>query len=281
MDRSSDGPSLDEIIQRIVMPHLVRQPDARQEELVAQLDAVAAVLMRAILGHPQFQALEAAWRSASFLLQRLDTGLELKLNLIDVTREEIVEATVSGHPQLIARDGWSVAACLHSFQPTEVDCRILASLAGLARRSGGPLLAGVHPSLMGCRSIAETPDPDDWDQPLDKAAALAWKALRGHPDACWIGLAMPRILLRLPYGRNTAETELPDFEEMPQPPSHEAYLWGTPAVACACLLGQAFETRGWHRASGIAQSAGRHAGAQLPRGWRTADDAVRRSVPHR
>jgi type VI secretion system protein ImpC len=62
---------------------------------------------------------------------------------------------------------------------------------------------------------------------------------------------MPRILLRLPYGRATSAAESFDFEEMPQPPDHEAYLWGSPAIACVCLLGQAFSARGWQLHPGL------------------------------
>jgi type VI secretion system protein ImpC len=242
---------LDEAIRRIVAPHVIPRAGPRQEELVAQVDSATGALMRAILGHPQFQALEAAWRSVFFLLQRLETGTQLKLYAIDITREEMLEATSSGHPQLIAREGWSVAACLHPFFPTEQDCAALASLAGLARKAGGPLLAGMHPRLMGCESMAATPDPGDWDRPLDGRSLQAWRELRAHPDARWIGLAMPRILLRLPYGRSTSAVESFEFEEMPLPPVHEAYLWGSPAIACVCLLGQAFSVGGWQFHPGL------------------------------
>jgi type VI secretion system protein ImpC len=125
------------------------------------------------------------------------------------------------------------------------DERGLRRLAGLARKAGGPLLAGIHPRLMGCESMAATPDPDDWKQPLDEVCRHAWRQLRAHPDACWIGLAMPRILLRLPYGGDPSGTESFDFQEMPQPPLHEAYLWGSPAIALVCLLGQGFTANGW------------------------------------
>ena len=32
---------------------------------------------------------------------------------------------------------------------------------------------------------------------------------------------------------------------MPNPPEHERYLWGNPAIACALLLGEAFMRSGW------------------------------------
>ena len=241
--------SWDEVIRRVVQPHIIPGPDPRQPGLLGQVDAATSELMRAVLAHPQFQALESAWRSLFFLLQRLETGVELKLYVLDLTREELVEAAAAGRP--LVKEGWSVAACLHPFLPNQADCATLANLAKLGRQAGGPVLASIHPRLLGCESIGATPDPDDWKQPLDDASALAWRELRRHPDARWLGLILPRCLLRLPYGAKTSPCEAFDFEEMPHPPDHEAYLWGNPAVACACLLGQAFNLRGWRLHPGL------------------------------
>jgi type VI secretion system protein ImpC len=72
-----------------------------------------------------------------------------------------------------------------------------------------------------------------------------WEALRRSPGARSIGLALPRFLLRLPYGQDTDSVENFAFEEMPGSPVHRNYLWGNPAFACAYLLGQAFTRDGW------------------------------------
>jgi type VI secretion system protein ImpC len=83
-------------------------------------------------------------------------------------------------------------------------------------------------------------------------AGGGFRQLRILPHACWIGLAMPRWLLRLPYGADTAPAERFAFEEMERH-EHEAYLWGNPAIACACLLAQAFRTAGWEMQPGTAR----------------------------
>jgi type VI secretion system protein ImpC len=69
--------------------------------------------------------------------------------------------------------------------------------------------------------------------------------LRHSSEARWIGLALPRFLLRLPYGEKTSPLESFEFEEMPTS-VHQDYLWGNPAFCCAYLLGQAFQTYGWN-----------------------------------
>jgi type VI secretion system protein ImpC len=61
-------------------------------------------------------------------------------------------------------------------------------------------------------------------------------------------MAMPRFLLRLPYGKDTSAIDSFPFEEMPQTdkaPEHKAYLWGNPAFFCAYLLGKSFLAHGW------------------------------------
>ena len=69
-------------------------------------------------------------------------------------------------------------------------------------------------------------------------------------EACWVGLAMPRFLLRLPYGKQTDPVESFDFEEMPGAPIHQEYLWGNPAFACVQLLAEAFANDGWEMRAG-------------------------------
>jgi type VI secretion system protein ImpC len=57
-------------------------------------------------------------------------------------------------------------------------------------------------------------------------------------------------LLRLPYGAATDPVESFSFEEMPDTPEHEDYLWGNPAFACALLLAQSFSDSGWQMRPG-------------------------------
>jgi type VI secretion system protein ImpC len=123
-------------------------------------------------------------------------------------------------------------------------------MAKSACQAGARFVAGADPRLVGCTSLVEHPEPDDWDWSPAPEDAAAWQSVRSLTEAPWVGLAMPRFLLRLPYGRKTAPTEQFPFDEMPGQPDHAAYLWGNPALACALLLGQAFLASGWHMSPG-------------------------------
>ena len=233
--------ALDQAIRDIGARHATPAPDPRQQEMLATVDSVAAAQMRTLLHHPDFQDLEAAWRSVFFLFQQLETGVDLQIHLVDLSRAEVDQdgliERLFAAPTL-GENPWSLLVGLYSFSPGQHDCAALARLASVARKSGAPFLSAIDTRLFGCQSIQATPDPDDWKQPLPADDARAWLELRQSANAAWLGLVAPRFLLRLPYGKATAPTESFAFEEMPSPPVHEEYLWGNPAIACACLLAQ-------------------------------------------
>ncbi len=239
-------------VEETVAPHLEPKADPRREQIRALIDKTATAQMRALMHYPTFQALEAAWRAMFFLVRRVETGPKLKLYLMDVSKQELAadlgaadEARETGVYQLLAGDleeaPWAVIAGLYTFGAAGADMPLLARLAVVAKALGAPLLAGAGPRLAGCKSLAASPDPAEWREPAD----AGWEAFRATPAAASVGLALPRFLLRLPYGRETDPCEAFAFEEMGEQPEHERYLWGNPAIACASLLAESFAASEW------------------------------------
>ena len=227
----------DEMLSQIVAPYAEPKPDPRRPQWIAQTDKAITGEMRGVLHHPAFQELEAAWRGLYFLVRRLETSETLKIYVWDVPQAEItspdglaalrrilVEETVS----VLGGVPWAVLAGLYSFGPADVPA--LTQIAGMAQTAGAPLVSGVAPDLVGLTH--------DFD------------ALRHSAGGRWIGLAIPRFLLRMPYGAKSDATERFAFEEMDAVPKHASYLWGNPAIACAYLLGEAFTRYGWEMRPG-------------------------------
>jgi type VI secretion system protein ImpC len=192
--------------------------DPRQAELIAKTDGVIADTMRELLHSAPFQAMESAWRGMFFLTRRLDTGEDLKIYLIDLPKSEI-----SGLRRVAGGEEWALILGLYEFGEQDEDA--LLEAATVARIAGAPFIAGLAPEIAG--------------------VVRAFENLRQSSFARWVGLAMPRFMLRLPFGAKTDETETFAFEEMPSPPEHSRYLWGNPAIACGYLLGEAFSRYGW------------------------------------
>ncbi|HKE21582.1 MAG TPA: type VI secretion system contractile sheath large subunit [Bryobacteraceae bacterium] len=223
-EKSPDRCEWDQLLHDMVAQYAQPRPDPRQPELIAQADAAITGFMRVVLHHPLFQSLESNWRALDFLVRRLETGEDLKMAIVDMPHAEAVsEAGLAHLRRALAAEARAVIAALYYFSPAEEPA--LLRLAALARSGGAPLIGGLAPDVVGLTGV--------------------FSELRRSPDARWMGLALPRFLLRLPYGRDTSEADTFDFEEMPVPAAHERYLWGNPAAACACLLGEAFTRQGW------------------------------------
>ena len=248
------------VVRGIIAPYVVAAADPRQGELVASLDEAIGGQMRAVLHHPSFQALEAAWRSVEQLVTGVETGAEIQIFLLDASRPELeADLAAAGadleqsqlHRLLVERgaalpgaEPWTLIVGAYAFGPAPGELALLAALGAIASRAGGPFLAAATPEVLGCRSLAATPEPRDWSAP-DTDSAARWAALRASPWARWIGLAAPRVLLRLPYGARTDPTQRFAFEELAAGRDHDAYLWGNPAFTCAALLAQSFREAGW------------------------------------
>jgi type VI secretion system protein ImpC len=241
----------------------VGRPDPRQSEILAVVDRAIGGLMRAILHNPELQALEAAWRAVFLLVRQLETGSQLKLYLFDVSKQEL-EADL-GSPELrdtgmyrllveqsVGTQGsepWAIIVGTYGFGAGEGDGRLLSQIAKIVHRAGAPFLAEASPRVLGCDSLASTQHPREWQASRRLAG---WSELRHLPEAGAVGLALPRFLLRLPYGKKTSPLESFDFEEMSDPPVHEEYLWGNPAFAVALALAQSFSDAGWEMRPGTA-----------------------------
>jgi type VI secretion system protein ImpC len=254
-------------IHSLVAPHIVPATPVDQQAL-DRVDRSLAEPLRALLHAPDFHALEATWRGAQWLASRLELNEGLQLHLLDVTREELLADVAAAQGELSHsalcqvlcgagsdvpdEPGWSLLIGSFSVGPGDDDLALLAGLGEIAARAGGPIVAAAAPALYGCSTVADLPDPRQW-QPLPTEAAQRWSALRRSAVAPWIGLVAPRILMRLPYGKATDPTEGFDFEEQPAAPVHETLLWGPGSLAVALLIGQAFTENGWDLAPGQLQ----------------------------
>jgi type VI secretion system protein ImpC len=261
--RSARAPDpLTSVVRNIITPHIVPKADPRQSEVLGLLDLATSAQMSALLHWPEFQALEAAWRAVFYLVRNLESSAQLKILLIDVSKEELCQDLASspdlsstGIYRLLVEktidtpgaEPWAILAGNYTFESSREDAELLGRMAKVAAAAGAPFIAAARPKLLGCASITDLPDTRRWTEQLNPQSTEAWMRLRGLREAHFLGLIMPRFLIRLPFGKETESTELFDFEEMAHPESaaHDDYLWANPAFAVVLLLAQNFTEQGW------------------------------------
>lgn len=247
--RAETAPSgvVDRLIRQVLGPSEQSAMGLTPEPYLAAIDATLSEWVRAVLHDPAFQWLEGMWRGLRRFVDSVELGEMLTLQLLDLSRQDLVEDLVSsrgdvresgtfraiaGATRVGADTGpRTLIVGLYRFGATESDMSLLERLGELAALLESPMIVDADAALAGCRSLLED-DPRNWSLP-DEALEARWRALRRGPAARWLGLALPRVLNRLPYGARTEPVESFTFEEILGEVEHEDLLWGSAALACA------------------------------------------------
>jgi len=253
---------IEKLLHKAVAAHIVHEPDPRVESAIGAVDKAIAETMRKMLHHPEFQELEGAWRSLYELIYASEIGEELVLKVCSVSKQELLTGLpqsmenmhesglyqlLVGRQQRAADDvGYSLLVCNYFFGGNADDVALLASLGSMAELNDATVIGAAKSELLGSTSLAQEPDFNAW---LKVESAL-WQQLRSSPMANRIGLALPRILGRLPYGDGYERVDSFEFEEQLsveyEISNHENFLWVNPSLYLAGLLAQSFTEQSWN-----------------------------------
>lgn len=230
----------------------VEQPSTLARSAHAQIATRLEERCRQILHNPRFRDVERAWRSVHWLLTRLHDD-QAEVHLLDFSKPALAEHVAAFGQRLDtsplhrvlndSEDGWDLIVGDYSFGLTADDLVLLATIGALAAQCKAPFLAHGELSLAGCPNAQAIGRPWEWSF-RDDALGQLWAELRRHPAAHWIGLAVPRFVLRYPYGAKNDPVERFELEELSVEPEPDRFLWGNPALACAVLMAQAHTAGG-------------------------------------
>ncbi|WP_380182291.1 type VI secretion system contractile sheath large subunit [Kalamiella sp. sgz302252] len=230
---------------------------------IAEIDHKLSEQINLILHHPEFQALESAWRGLHYLVYNTETDEKLKLRFMDISKDELRRnmRRYKGiawdqsplfkqiYEEEYGQLGGEPYGCLvadYYFDHTAPDVDLLASIGKIAASAHVPFITGAAPSVLQMDSWQELANPRDltkiFTQNLEYAA---WNSLRQSEDSRYIGLAMPRFLSRLPYGIRTNPVDDFNFEETTDGADHSKYAWSNAAYAMAVNINRSFKHYGW------------------------------------
>src|SRR5664279_4016380 len=232
------------------------------EEMIAQLDKKLSAQMNEIMHAPEFQQIESAWRGLKYLVFQSETDATLKIRVMNVSKNELYRhlrqypnAAWDQSPlfkkvyeEEFGQLGGQPYGCLigdYSFSHLPIDVQLLRDISKIAGAAHAPFFAAADSTLMGMDSWNELMNPRDLSKLFDTPEYAAWKSLRDSDDARYVGLCMPRVLSRLPYGAKTEPVEDFGFEEDTDGHKGEKYAWMNAAYAMAANVNRAFKEYGW------------------------------------
>lgn len=237
-------------------------PRQSVELLMAELDGILTNQVNAILHHPDFQAIEAAWRGLHFLVRRTDTDTMLKIRVFDIGKRELsrtlrkFRGTAWDQSPIFRKiyeeeygqfggEPFGLIVGDYQFDHHPEDVQLLADMAKIAAAAHAPFISGAAPSVMQMDTWRELANPRDLTKIFQTPEYAAWRAMRADEDTRYVGLCMPHILARLPYGNASDPLDDWAFEEQADGPDASRFLWINAAFALAANVTRAFSLYGW------------------------------------
>jgi type VI secretion system protein ImpC len=232
---------------------------ASVDAMIAEVDRKLSAQVNEVLHHPDVQKLESAWRSLRFVIEKVDFRENIKVELLSVDKETLQsdledspDLTKSGFYRIAYSNEYGVFGgkpfgvmnVNYDFSPGPQDVELLRKLGAVASMSHCPVIANAGPKFFGDDSFKNLPTLKDLKSQFEGPQYARWNSFRESEDARYIGLAMPRFLLRLPYGENTVPVKSFNFSE-DVVDHHDRYLWGYASNALVTRIADSFAKYRW------------------------------------
>ncbi len=215
---------------------------------IAELDFQISRQLDAVMHHHEFQKVESLWRGLKQLVDSTDYRQNVKTEILDVSKEdlrqdfedapELIQSGLYWHTYTAEYDtpgGEPIGSVISSyeFDASPQDVALLRNISKVSAAAHMPFIGSVGPKFFLKDSMEEVAAIKDIGNYFDRAEYIKWKSFRDTDDARYIGLVMPRVLGRLPYGPDTVrdataahlKQQLQAFVNLP--PASDARTQGT------------------------------------------------------
>lgn len=251
-----------QFLEGVVKPGQVVSKDveATIKYWIGEIDKKLSAQLNEVMHHPEFQRLEATWRGLHYLVHQSETGTQLKIRVFNAKKSELardleraVEFDQSQLFKKIYEDEYGVLGGTpygllvgdYEFGRGAEDVDFLKRMSNVAAASHAPFVANTAPKMFNWDRMTEMPNVRDLAKIFESVEYAPWKSFRDSEDSRYVALAMPKVLGRLPYGKEFKSIPEFNFEEMVDGRDHDKYLWMGAAWAYATRITDAFAKDGW------------------------------------
>lgn len=233
---------------------------------IADIDAHVGRLIDAILHHPRFQKLEAAWRATAWLVETAPADTAAQIRLLNVTWADVgrdlsrsAEFDQSQLFQKIHEDAFGIAggqpfgllvgdydvAHMPRGAGLQDDVAILRDLSKVAAAAFCPFVCGASPAMFGVDAFRDMDRRENIAATFRQREYERFVSLQSSEEARFVGIVAPRVLVRTPYrGRSAGNVGVP-YEEGAEAAGSNGYLWANGAFAFAHVVLRAFAEHNW------------------------------------
>ena len=231
------------------------------KSLIAGIDSMLTEQMNEVLHNEDVRQMEGTWRGLHYLVNNTETDQKLKIRVMNITKDELADTLEDFEGQMwdqspiyksiyaaeysqFGGEPFGAIIGAYEFSHKPKDVAMLREIAGLCAAAHSPFIAAAAPQLFKMESWQELPNPQDLEGIVSSPDYASWQSLRESEDSRYIGLTMPRVLGRLPYGAETVPVKGFDFEENIDG-KHDHYVWMNAAFAMGVNINRSHKLYGW------------------------------------
>lgn len=227
--------------------------------MIAEIDASLSKQVDEILHHPDVQKLESAWRGLKLVVDRTDFRENTKIEVLNVSKEDLL-SDFEDTPEIVKSGLYKIAYTAeygqfggqpygtiianYEFGPGPQDISLLQKVASVSAMAHAPFIAAASPKFFGIEDFQQLPNLKDLRSIFEGPQYAKWQSFRESEDSRYVGLTLPRFLLRLPYGSETVPVKAFNYEEDVKG-KHTSYLWGNTAFTFATRITNSFAKYRW------------------------------------
>jgi len=227
---------------------------------IAQIDHLISGQLNEVMHNPEFQKLEGSWRGLNYLVSQSETGESMKIRVMNTSKKDLLKdmekASEFDQSALFKKiyeeefgmfGGASYGAIIgdYEFSNHPQDMALLEKISQVAAAAHAPFISAASAGLFNWDSYEELGGPRDLTKIFQGADYAKWRSFRETEDSRYVALALPHILMRLPYGQDNVPVEAFNYEEDIDGTSSNKYLWGNAAYALGTRLTDAFAKYSW------------------------------------
>ncbi|WP_083742339.1 type VI secretion system contractile sheath large subunit [Bradyrhizobium mercantei] len=229
------------------------------DRMIAEIDRKISAQLDAVLHTDEFQQLESAWRGLKFMVDRTDFRQNIKVEILSVSKDELL-TDFEDSPEIVKSGlykhvysaefgqfgGQPIAAMIsaYEFGSGSQDVKLMRYMSATAAMAHAPVIASAEPDMFGVERHEEIASLKDLQSIFEGPKYVKWNSFRESEDARYLGLTLPRFLLRLPYGPETVPVKAFNYQEASDGDTNN-YLWGNAAFAFATRLTESFAKYRW------------------------------------
>ena len=229
------------------------------DQMIAEIDGRLSAQVDAILHDEDVKKLESAWRGLKFLVDRTDFRQNIRIELLNVSKDELLEdfedapeVVQSGLYKHVYTDeygvfgGQPVGAVVANYEldAGSRDVQLLRYAASVGAMAHAPFIAAASPKMFGVDHHEEIAGLKDLEAIFEGPQYARWNSFRETEDARYVGLTVPRFMLREPYGEESNPVKAFNYNEESEGETGN-YLWGNTAFAFASRLSDSFAKYRW------------------------------------